>query len=495
MHPRRGLQAPPPPRIIASPSPSSSPAYHHRKDLRYSDDSYSRRSYYSDPDSVDTYSTSPTASYDDDEIIVDQRRPYPTNSTSISASISTSNRLHHHQNAPLAEPKYFAKPSSPPLFAHLFPSTRRLTIKHDDSPDGNMNLSIDTNMSHSSEPPRWVTLFHMKMNNLRGRDMALRRYGRDCGREVVNFRRKYSKSASSRPKLERSRSKLMNSLMGKPTEPKDRSIVRQDSGYESADNNDDDDEDLSDIDNHTHPSTTPDHRSSSAAPTSTSTSTLNPGIPTNTTLLEFSNYAHVDLKRRGSKGSKRYEFEYWGKTYAWRRKITVYGQEESCSYYLVNVATNNIIAHIRPDNLSPSEVAEEQSKGGFVPPSTMWLCDDTDDTVVSSSDVADVVVATGVYALIDDSIKRKFSRRKKIVQLVLPTMRGNTVKMNMEYVGPKRLIDQVFNRPSSSPRKNTAPSRPANPVRTQTSNPTTGALAAERAISRPIALRAASTRV
>ncbi|KAF3930805.1 hypothetical protein ABW20_dc0107861 [Dactylellina cionopaga] len=270
-----------------------------------------------------------------------------------------------------AEPKYIpeAKPSTPPLFAHLFPSTRRLTIKHDDSADGNMNLRVDTNMSHSSDPARLITLFHMKMNNLKNRDMILRRYGRDCGREVVNFRRKYAKPASGRPKLERSGSKLMSSLMGK-SEPKDRTLARQDSGYESGE---DDDEDLSDVE-----------------PKTSIIDQANLGIPTNTTMLEFSNYAHVDLKRRGSKGSKRYEFEYWGKQYAWKRKITVYGQEESCSYYLVNTATNNIIAHIRPDNLSPDEVAEEQAKGGFVPPSTMWLCDDTEDSVVGSMcDVAE----------------------------------------------------------------------------------------------------------
>ncbi|KAK6341788.1 hypothetical protein TWF730_001280 [Orbilia blumenaviensis] len=427
----------PPPKIISS---------------TYSDDSYSRRSYYSDRESGD-YSTS-TASYED----VDERRMYRT------------------------EPKYIpeAKASTPPLFAHLFPSTRRLTIKHDDDYDGNMNLRIDTNMSHSSEPPRLITLFHMKMNNLKNRDMVLRRYGRDCGREVVNFRRKYAKPASGRPKLERSGSKLMSSLMGK-SDPKDRTLSRQDSGYESGE---DDEEEFSDVEQKSH----------------TPADITNHGIPTNTTMLEFSNYAHVDLKRRGSKGSKRYEFEYWGKSYAWKRKITVYGQEESCSYFLINTATNNIIAHIRPDNLSPNEVAEEQAKGGFVPPSTMWLCDDTDDSVVGSMcDVADVVVATGIYALIDDSIKRKFSRRKRVVQLVLPTMRGNTVKMNMEYVGPKRLIDQVFNRPGNNARKNSVASSVSSKtptlIRAASSSTTTGVHAAERAAIRPAALRAASTRV
>jgi len=209
----------------------------------------------------------------------------------------------------------------------------------------------------------------MKMNNLKSRDMILRRYGRDCGREVVNYRRKYAKTASSRPKLERSGSKLMSSLMGK-ADPKDRTLARQDSGYESGE---EDDEDLSEIEQ---------------KDSTTEKSGL--GLPTNTTMLEFSNYAHVELKRRGSKGSKRYEFEYWGKSYAWKRKVTMYGHEESCSYFLINTATNNIIAHIRPDNLSPSEVAEEQAKGGFVPPSTMWLCDDTPDSVIGSmSDVAE----------------------------------------------------------------------------------------------------------
>ncbi|KAF3941449.1 hypothetical protein ABW19_dt0208741 [Dactylella cylindrospora] len=449
--PRPSARNGPPPRIVAA-GRHHAGSRDHSETIRYSDDSYSRRSYNSERDSDDTYSTSPTASYDE----IEDRRSY------------------HYEPKYVSQP--VAKPSTPPLFAHLFPSTRRLTIKHDDSADGNMNLRIDTNMSASSEPARLITLFHMKMNNLKSRDMVLRRYGRDCGREVVNYRRKYSKPASSRPKLERSGSKLMSSLMGK-SEPKDRTLARQDSGYESAE---DDDEDFSDTEQKS--------RVEEAIH----------GLPTNTTMLEFSNYAHVDLKRRGSKGSKRYEFEYWGKSYAWKRKITVYGQEESCSYYLVNTANNNIIAHIRPDNLSPREVEEEQAKGGFVPPSTMWLCDDTEDSVIGSMcDVADVVVATGIYALVDDSIKRKFSRRKRVVQLVLPTMRGNTVKMNMEYVGPKRLIDQVFNRPHAGSKKNggfLSPNRPANLVRTASSATTTGAPSMEKYANRPPALRSATTR-
>jgi hypothetical protein len=43
--------------------------------------------------------------------------------------------------------------------------------------------------------------------------------------------------------------------------------------------------------------------------------------PTNTIKLEFSNYARVDVTRRGggaTAGHRRYEFEWWGHRYSWR---------------------------------------------------------------------------------------------------------------------------------------------------------------------------------
>lgn len=61
-------------------------------------------------------------------------------------------------------------------------------------------------------------------------------------------------------------------------------------------------------------------------------------------------------------------------------------------------------------------------------------------------------------ALVDDCIKRRF-HSKQSTQLHIPLMRSASLKMNMEYVGPKRLIDEMFNR-GSSPRKPTnAPRR------------------------------------
>lgn len=300
--------------------------------------------------SIDTYASSPSTSSED---FGSRRSVYSYDSRFM--------------------PESDAMPSTPPLFAQLFPSTRRLLIKHDDSvSDGNMNLRIDTNVAHAADPTKHVTLFYLCMKDLKKREMSLKRYGRECGREVVNYRRKFAKPASERPKLQRSGSNFMNSFRGKGS--KEKTLHRQDSGYESFGEDDSSSDGGQDV-----------------SPTSSTLSDkVNFERPTNTILLEYSNYAHVQVKRRGGKGAKKYEFEYWGKSYAWKRKITMYGQEESYSYQLVNMATNNVVAEIRPDNLSPSEVAEEQRKGGFVPPCTMWLCDDNVDSVVGSmSDLAE----------------------------------------------------------------------------------------------------------
>lgn len=56
-----------------------------------------------------------------------------------------------------------------------------------------------------------------------------------------------------------------------------------------------------------------------------------------------------------------------------------------------------------------------------------------------------IIVATGLIALVDDSIQRRW-HRKRGMQLTLPVPLKVPFKFNMEYVGPKRLIDEVFNR-------------------------------------------------
>lgn len=73
--------------------------------------------------------------------------------------------------------------------------------------------------------------------------------------------------------------------------------------------------------------------------------------------------------------------------------------------------------------------------------------------------------------------------------------------MNMEYVGPKRLIDQVFNRPASASAKklpvNTLPPPPVRPLVTGRSISTRSTLPpispyVDRSTPRPTPLRAAT---
>lgn len=62
-----------------------------------------------------------------------------------------------------------------------------------------------------------------------------------------------------------------------------------------------------------------------------------------------------------------------------------------------------------------------------------------------ANDMYSVVMATGLMALVDDCIKRRFSSKKN-AQLHIPLMRSASMKMNMEYIGPRRLIDEMFSR-------------------------------------------------
>jgi hypothetical protein len=110
-------------------------------------------------------------------------------------------------------------------------------------------------------------------------------------------------------------------------------------------------------------------------------------MPTNTTKLEFSNYAQVDVKRRGAKKSKRYEFEYWGSTYSWKRVTEKDGVEKSISFHLVKDNTGKAIAHIVPELCSPAQVREEEEKGGWVPPCSLWISDPS--VLAALTDVAE----------------------------------------------------------------------------------------------------------
>ena len=310
------------------------------------------------------------------------------------SSVASIDDLPEEPQYQVAEPDHeihasSAIPTLPAEFSELFPSTRRLLIRHDDATtDGNMNLRVDTEVLAGGRR-RDMTLYHLRMHDLKDREFSLRRYCRESGREVCHTTRKYVKPAvEKRPGLQRSMSSAFATLRPK-SESKTATratLKRFDSGYDSLG-----EEDEYDFDEYERPST-----SSSSKPASMQ-------LPTNTTKLEFSNYAHVDVKRRGTKASKRYEFEYWGSRYQWRREAKKDRQQAEISYHLVNVTENKEVAHIVPDLMSDAEARQEEAMGGWIPPSSMWISDEK--LASRSSDVAEFVhLSNNIYAFKPEKI-------------------------------------------------------------------------------------------
>lgn len=246
-------------------------------------------------------------------------------------------------------------PSTPEDFSRLFPTTRRMLIRHDDSTlDGNMNLQLYTESRRKGQKVD-LTLFHLRMHDLKNREFSLRRYCRDSGREVCHSTRKYAKPAAARPGIQRSMSSALSTLRGKSDRKTAtlESLRRHDSGYGSLS---EDDLAVESVQQ------SPKGRSSIP-------------LPTNTTHLEFSNYAHIDVKRRGAKTSKRYGFEYWGTDYAWKRVATQQGHVKQVAYHLVDTRTSFTVAHIVPDIMTEHEARQEEAKGGWVPPCSFYISD------------------------------------------------------------------------------------------------------------------------
>ena len=255
------------------------------------------------------------------------------------------------------------RPSTTSDFAEFFPTSRKLYIRHDTTWDGNMNLRVDTEDPHSKHKSN-VQLFHMKLQDLKNRDFSLRRYERSSGREVCHSSRKYVKPSEQRPGLTRSVSnafaniartkpdfKRTNSTMSTQSSKSESAARRQDSGYGS--NSEEDDE-------------VGEFMSGKKSPAK---------IPTNTTKLEFSNYAQIEVKRCGVKSSKRYEFEYWGYTYSWRRETEKDGAGKAVSYHLFKGDSSRAVAHIVPEMRSMHQIEAEEAAGGWVPPCFMWISD------------------------------------------------------------------------------------------------------------------------
>ncbi|RMD41869.1 hypothetical protein DV735_g3287, partial [Chaetothyriales sp. CBS 134920] len=246
-----------------------------------------------------------------------------------------------------------AIPSTASDFNKLFPTTRRILIQHDDStPDGNMNLRLDTEAVSQDGKVLKMTLFHLRMKNLHERQFSLRRYCRDSGREICSSKKKYTKPVP--PSLQQRRSSITRPL----------GAALQMIGIKSR-------------------------------------LGLSPTIPTNVIRLEFSNYAQVEVHRLRQDRIKRYDFEYWGEPYTWRREISYDEDEAVYAYELINLASGKGIACITQDKLDSWQTWIEETQGGWIPPSSLRIREKT-----VPEDLGDVIVATGLIALVDDCIKR-----------------------------------------------------------------------------------------
>lgn len=254
-----------------------------------------------------------------------------------------------------------AIPTTPRDFADLFPTSKRISIRHDDSTiDGNMNLRVDTQIEERHHKKQNYTLFHLRMHDLRTREFSLRRYCRESGREVCHSIRKYQKPpAEKRPVLQRASTALASFRHKPESRPSTAAgLKRSDSGYESVRGIEEEDENAS-------------------RPKSAGYAKGRTLMPTNTIKLEFSNYAHIDVKRRGAKSGKRYGFEYWGHSYSWKRVVKRDHDHENVSYYLVRSDNEkDPLAHICPVRLTPEQAHEETARGGWIPPCYMRITDD-----------------------------------------------------------------------------------------------------------------------
>ncbi|KAL2810866.1 hypothetical protein BJX63DRAFT_298858 [Aspergillus granulosus] len=358
--------------------------------------------------------------YDDDEDVC------PRDSASTFESDDSADEIEETPRYEVTDRKrdmFFADviPSSSSTFAKLFPSCRRLLIRHDDATiDGNMNLRVDTMVPHRAGYQQDVILFHLRMYDLFARKFSFRRYCRESGREVCHSERRTVSSTFDKPPiLQRSWSSVLASLRPGSNGPGSLlgSYHRRRGSAQSGHLNDEVIGSKGGVDQ--------------------------PAALSDSIMLEFSSYAHVELKRRGAGMTKRYEFEYWATKYQWRRESRKDGDLREVSYHLVNTRTLKQVAHIVPEILTPMEAIEEESKGGWIPPSSMWISDPS--VFRNMNDVADVIVATGLMVIVDDCIRRRWHRSGPS-QFILP-MRSSLAK-GMDRIGPRRLIDEVFHRSS-----------------------------------------------
>ncbi|QUC16787.1 uncharacterized protein UV8b_01028 [Ustilaginoidea virens] len=316
------------------------------------------------------------------------------------------------------------RPSDPDLFRHLFPSMDRLSIRHDDgTPDGNMNLRVDTVVRPGSSRrrrPATIQLFHLRMHDLANREFSLRRYCRESGREVCFSKRTYNPASATHHSV----SSILRSVKApfRRSNASDSSCLSFKTCSSSA----------------PRPSTASTTAAKSAVSSSGGTDVSDgswarapavpppsvPLVPTETIKLEFGNYARVEVSRRNP---KRYEFEWWGHRYAWKRAHDK--TLNTFSFHLVRDGVNRPVAHVVQETQSPSQIEEEKLAGGWIPPCYMWISDES--VIEAMTDVADIIVATGLVVLVDECIREQWPSDKKPTYGSAPLRVGPVIRRGL----------------------------------------------------------------
>jgi hypothetical protein len=367
----------------------------------------------------------------------------------------------------------FLRASTPHAFGRLFPSLDRLAVRHDDlTLDGNMNLRVDTPLVPGGRRPVQYQLFHLRMHDLARREFSLRRYCRDSGREVCSSKRAYAAPSPA----QRSVSSAIRSVKApfrRESEHRRRASVAASTSYScgsSAGTGSSGSSGAGAVgwwdpagtaDGSARPrssrrpsvvsttgSVSGPSGGNSASATATAPSHL---VPTNTIKLEFSNYARVDVTRRGAKGH--YDFEWWGHRYTWRRVVDK-DLGGVAAFHLVRDGAGPPVAHVVPEARSPSQVAADEAAGGWVPPCYLWISDQS--IVDAMTDVADVIVATGLIALVDDSIKERWPGSKPAARRFSHGTAAADADAGGKLLRPRAFINTIFQRrhseqPPSSP--------------------------------------------
>ena len=268
--------------------------------------------------------------------------------------------------------------STPQSYAQWFPSSETLFVRHgDEAVDGNMCLSVVTATDQGIGP--LLQLFYLRMHDLKNREFSLLRYGRDSGREVCHTHQIYKKAPGARSRFRRSISGSVNNIRSfsrRSSRSSQMSAQSSQSGNESANYYSESAlGEGSEVEAHTNVSS-PQPANDDGSPK-----------PSNKIRLEFANYAHVTVSRKGIGARKSYDFQYWGTKYQWKRLNKSQSSGRKRSYNLYRGLSDLVVAHIAMQDLNPAHSRDRETSGAWVPPIWMRI---TDPSILSSENSTDI---------------------------------------------------------------------------------------------------------